>query len=73
MTALCPELTELICMPPSDSEPGECFINKLRRMDSEEREKQLSALNFIEQLKIARTHKICLMLNHNHSCILNGY
>lgn len=72
MIAVCTELIDLLNMPPSDMEPGECYINKLRRMSTEEREKQLSALNFIEQLKIARTHKVCLMLNRNHSCILNG-
>jgi hypothetical protein len=71
MTPVCPELNELLFAPVSDLEPANCFINKLRAMNSEEREQQLSKYNFVEQLKIARTHKICVMLNQPHNCILN--
>jgi len=71
MEPVCIELNELILAPVSDLEPANCFINKLRSMDSEEREQKLSTLNFVEQLKIARTHKVCLMLNRTQSCILN--
>ena len=71
MTPVCPELNELLFSPASDIEPANCFINKLRAMDTEERDQKLSKLNFTEQLKIARTHKICVMLNHSHNCILN--
>lgn len=70
MTAVCPELNDLLMTPPSDTEPGGCFINRLRAMNKEERIKELSALNYIDQLKLARTHKVCLMLNHKQLCLL---
>jgi hypothetical protein len=71
MAFICPELNDLIFLPPSDLEPDDCFVNKLRRMETEEREQKLASLNFVEQLKIARTHKVCIMLNHTHKCIFN--
>lgn len=70
MLSICTELNELLMTPPSDTEPGGCFINKLRAMDQEERLKELSALNYMDQLKLARTHKVCLMLNHKKICLL---
>lgn len=71
MAPVCPELSELLFEPVSDGAPINCFINKLRAMDAEEREKELLKLTFVEQLKIARTHKVCLMLNHSHKCIFD--
>ena len=70
MLSICPELTELLIIPPSDTEPVDCYINKLRRMNADDREKEISTMNYIEQLKLARTHKVCLMLNQGSNCIL---
>jgi len=57
-------------MPPSDVEPPDCVINKLRIMGDDERKNKISKMTFIEQLKLARIHKICTLIRCKKRCIL---
>lgn len=63
MLNVCPELLEYILMPPSDLEPASCEINILRKMPQDELQHKLNSMSFSEQLKLARTHKVCTCLN----------
>ncbi len=63
MLNVCPELLEYILMPVSDLEPANCEINILRSMSEEDLQYKLNSMSFSEQLKLARTHKVCTCLN----------
>lgn len=71
MVLICPELAEFLNMPYSDLEPANCMINKLRALSNEERDLTLMSMSFAEQLKLARTHKVCTEILNKSCCILN--
>jgi len=68
---ICHELLIYINMPYSDLEPANCEVNKLRAMSSEERETELLKMTFAEQLKLARTHKVCTEVLNKQCCLLS--
>lgn len=70
MELVCPELMEYINMPSSDLEPTNCMVNKLRVMDELEREQVLMKMSYAEQLKLARTHKVCTEILNKSCCLL---
>lgn len=69
MLNVCPELLEYLIMPPSDLEPASCEINILRSMSIEDRERKLSSMSLSEQLKLARTHKVCTSVLNKSRCL----
>jgi len=70
MELACPELIEFLNMPFSDLEPVNCKINKLRAMSNDEREQTLMSMSFADQLKLARTHKVCTEILNKSHCII---
>lgn len=72
MELVCSELMEYLNLPPSDLEPANCMVNKLRMMNGDEREHALMAMSYAEQLKLARTHKVCTEILNKSCCLLMG-
>ncbi len=70
MELTCCELMEYLNMPPSDLEPANCMVNKLRAMSNKERGNVLMSMSYTDQLKLARTHKICTEVLNKSCCIL---